>query len=76
MSWTFYLLMHRDLLTSQGYSSPIFDESSPKLHTVKPIMKRIHPFYLNREGGVTRPLNVLRGMFRLIIVIPKLDVTR
>ncbi len=72
MSWTFYFLMHRDLLTSQCYSSPIFDESSPKLHTVKPI----NPFYLNREGGVTKPLNVLGGIFRLIIVISKLDLTR
>ncbi|MDR4461875.1 MAG: hypothetical protein MRJ67_15375 [Nitrospirales bacterium] len=39
-------------------------------------MKRINPFYLNREPGVTMPLNILGGILRWIIVISKLHLTR
>ncbi len=55
---------------------PFYDESSPKLHSVKPVVKLISPFYLNREGGMTRLLNVLGAILQLIIVIFKFDLTR
>ncbi|MDR4484737.1 MAG: hypothetical protein R3B95_16250 [Nitrospirales bacterium] len=39
-------------------------------------MKRINPFYLNRQPGGTRPLNVFGGILRWIIVQSKLNLTR
>ena len=46
------------------------------LHTVKPIVKLINPFYLNREDGVTRLLPIVDVLLPFLSIMPKLDLVR
>jgi hypothetical protein len=40
---------------------------------LKPNGNRIHPFYLNREGGVTRLLHIVGVLLQWLGVMPALD---
>ena len=44
-----------------------------RLHSLKPNVKRIHPFYLNRGGGVTSLLHLLGVLLQLLRVPLTLD---